>query len=403
MSRVNQFLWVLALIWLALPAIAQDLSGLARVDPDQSLLVDQGDETILDLHLSQGVPYRFFSLEDPDRLVIDFREADWDGLDAHAFNRSERVEAVRFGGFRPGWSRMVLDLSQPMKVRQSDMRIDRVNSAAHLRLHFAPVTREEFSRLSTKPDTPDWGVAAPSPPAVDADGRVVVVLDPGHGGIDPGAMRDGHTEKDLMLTFARELREALLRVDGIEVVLTRDSDVFVSLERRVAIAHQAGAHLFLSLHADALSEGQATGATVHTLSDQASDQASALLAERHNRADILAGIDLTGTDDTVADILMDLARVETQPRAEQLSEALIDALRSAGAPLNRRPYRSAAFSVLKAADIPSVLLEIGFMSSERDLTNVTDPEWRRQMAEALRDGIQAWIIMDASLRALVRQ
>ncbi|WP_372613436.1 N-acetylmuramoyl-L-alanine amidase [Aquicoccus sp.] len=278
-----------------------------------------------------------------------------------------------------------------------------MNSAAHLRLHFAPVTREQFSRLSTTPDTPDWGVAAPSPPAVDADGRVVVVLDPGHGGIDPGAMRDGHTEKDLMLTFARELREALLRVDGIEVVLTRDSDVFVSLERRVAIAHQAGAHLFLSLHADALSEGQATGATVHTLSDQASDQASALLAERHNRADILAGIDLTGTDDTVADILMDLARVETQPRAEQLSEALIDALRSAGAPLNRRPYRSAAFSVLKAADIPSVLLEIGFMSSERDLTNVTDREWRRQMAEALRDGIQAWIIMDASLRALVRQ
>lgn len=402
MSRFYQLFVVLALFWLAVPAMAQDLSGLARVDPDQSLLADHGNETTLDLHLSQGVPYRFFSLEEPDRLVIDFREVDWTGLSALAFNRSERVEDVRFGGFRPGWSRMVLDLAQPMKVRQSDMRIDRVSSTAHLRLHLASVTREQFARLSVKPDTPDWGVSTP-PPSVDAEGRIVVVLDPGHGGIDPGATGDGYTEKDLMLVFARELREALLRVDGIEVVLTRDSDMFVSLERRVAIAHQAGAHLFLSLHADALSDGHATGATIHTLSEQASDKASALLAERHNRADILAGIDLTGTDDTVAGILMDLARVETQPRTERLAESLIESLRAANAPLNRRPYRSAAFSVLKAADIPSVLLEIGFMSSERDLRNIANPDWRKSMAEALRDGIQAWMITDASLRGLVRQ
>lgn len=403
MSRLNQFFIILVLFWLTVPAMSQDLSGLARVDPDQSIVVDQGAETVLELHLSQGVPYRFFTLERPDRLVIDFREVDWTGLNGSVFDRSSRIDEVRFGGFRPGWSRMVLDLAQPMKVLQSDLRIDRTGGSARLRLHLGQVTRAEFSRMSVIPDTPDWGIAGSQPPAVEADGRVVVVLDPGHGGIDPGAMRDGHNEKDLMLAFARELRDALLRVDGIDVVLTRESDEFVSLERRVAIAHQAGAHLFVSLHADALSEGHATGATIHTLSERASDKASALLAERHNRADILAGIDLTGTDDTVADILMDLARVETQPRTDRLAEALVEALRGAGAPLNRRPYRSAAFSVLKAADIPSVLLEIGFMSSERDLENILDPEWRVRMAQALRDGIQAWIITDASLRDLVRQ
>ncbi len=403
MSSFHRFFAVLALVWTVIPAMAQDLSGLARVDPDQSALFDQDGETVLDLRLSQGVPYRFFTLEGPNRLVLDFREVDWTGLGVAAFNRSGRIDDVRFGGFRPGWSRMVLDLAQPLKVRQSDMRIDQTNSTARLRLHLAPVDRDQFARLSVRPDGPEWGIAAPAPPPSGNKRRLVVVLDPGHGGIDPGAERDGHSEKDLMLAFARELREALLRVDGIEVVLTRDSDVFVSLERRVAIAHQAGAHLFLSLHADALSEGHATGATIHTLSDQASDKASELLAERHNRADILAGIDLTGADDTVADILMDLARVETQPRTARLAEALIESLRAAKAPLNRRPYRSAAFSVLKAADIPSVLLELGFLSSDRDRRNIIDSDWRRTMAAALRDGIQAWIITDASLRQLVRQ
>jgi N-acetylmuramoyl-L-alanine amidase len=229
------------------------------------------------------------------------------------------------------------------------------------------------------------------------------MLDPGHGGIDPGAERQGYAEKDLMLAFALELKETLLRSGGFEVFLTREEDRFVSLERRVAMAHAVGAHVFLSLHADALAEGQALGATLYLLSGEASDAASAKLAERHNRSDILSGVDLTGQDDVVADVLMDLARQETAPRADRLAAAMISGLGDVGAPLNRRPLRRAGFSVLKAADIPSVLLEIGFMSSERDLKNITNKQWRINAAAGIRDALQAWARDDAARAQMVRQ
>ena len=164
----------------------------------------------------------------------------------------------------------------------------------------------------------------------------------------------------------------LLRAGGFEVVLTRDADEFVSLERRVALAHRAGADVFLSLHADALSGARARGASVYTLSDSASDAASAALAERHNRADILAGVDLSGKDDVVADVLMDLARMETQPRADHLARCCSIHF----APRTCRSCRGRSgmpgFSVLKAPDIPSVLIELGFLSSPRDLKNLRD-------------------------------
>lgn len=235
------------------------------------------------------------------------------------------------------------------------------------------------------------------------EGPLIVVLDPGHGGIDPGAERDGVTEKELMLTFARELQDVLLRDGNFEVVLTRNDDSFVSLDRRVAIAHAAGGQVFISLHADALAEGQAHGATVHLLSDSASDAASAALAERHDRDDLLAGIDLTGQDDQVAGILMDLARQETQPRAERLAQALVKGIAAAELPLNSRPVRRAAFSVLKAPDIPSILLEVGFLSSPRDLKNLRDPAFRQSMAEALLEGLTLWVAEDAAISDLVRQ
>ncbi|MEC7964055.1 MAG: N-acetylmuramoyl-L-alanine amidase, partial [Pseudomonadota bacterium] len=173
--------------------------------------------------------------------------------------------------------------------------------------------------------------------------------------------------------------------------------------RRVALAHEQGAHVFISLHADALAAGQAHGATVHLLSDSASDAASAKLAERHDRDDILSGVDLTGQDDVVADVLLDLARQETKPRAKRLAEAMVEGIRATGAPMNKRPLRHAGFSVLKAADIPSVLLEVGFMSSPRDLENLTNRQWRISVAAGIRDALRAWAREDAALSQLVRQ
>ena len=395
---------IFALILGAAPALqAQDFSGLARVDPAGSGLVDTRGGMRLDLALSQGVPFRIFTLPDPDRLIIDFREVDWRGFDSEAFDGAKGADAVRVGRFRPGWSRMIVDLARPMNVGLTDMRVSPETGAARLAIAMREVDREAFLAAAIPPLDPDWGLPALAAPKRKENGRLTLVIDPGHGGVDPGAERDGLNEKELMLLFAFDIRDAFLRIDGVDVVLTREDDEFVSLERRVAIAHQAKADIFISLHADTLTEGRAKGAVVYTLSEEATDKASALLAERHDRSDILAGVDLTGRDDVVADVLLDLARLETEPRTRALAAALIAGLKAQDVPLNRHPHRSAAFSVLKAADIPSVLVEIGFLSSDRDFRNLADPVWRRKAAAGLRDGVQSWIISDEAARALVRQ
>ncbi|QIE44770.1 N-acetylmuramoyl-L-alanine amidase [Pseudohalocynthiibacter aestuariivivens] len=403
----------LAAVWLATGAAAQGaggqgFGGLARLDTDESGITGTRNNVRINLALSQGVPYRVFTLEDPARVVLDFREVNWTDVIGDALNETDNVTDVRVGGFRPGWSRMVVDLAGPFALQNADMRVDEATGAAALRVVLKRVSDAEFSARSGLPAAPSWDVipegdGTVSRPARDPDAPLLIVLDPGHGGIDPGAESGAVVEKDLMLSFARQLKEVLVRGGGVEVMLTRDDDSFVSLERRVAIAHRAGADVFLSLHTDSLGEGSARGATVYVLSADASDAASAALAERHNRADLLAGLDLTGTDDIVADILMDLARMETQPRADLLARALVLGIREMDLPLNKRPLRSASFSVLKSPDIPSILLELGFISDGRDLDNLADPEWRNRMAIAISDGIKAWLIADAAAAELVRQ
>ena len=386
----------------------QSFSGLARLEAAESSITDTRRAVVIALNLSQGVPYRVFTLDEPRRLVLDFREVDWRGVDAAALDQSERVSAVRMGGFRPGWSRMVVDLAEPVVLDEAGLTVDAETGKAQLQVILRPADAAEFAAAAGAPDGAGWGAEGavmpkPDSQTGDSEGRFVIVLDPGHGGIDPGADQGGVLEKNLMLQFALELKELLLRSGDVEVVLTRVDDRFVSLERRVALAHQAGADLFLSLHADALSEGRAHGATVYTLSEAASDAASAALAERHDRTDILAGIDLSGQDDIVADVLIDLARQETRPRSERLAEALRLGMKQRQLKLNARPMRSAGFSVLKSPDFPSVLLELGFLSSEKDRKNLQNPEWRGIMAASIRDAIFAWRQADAATADLVRQ
>ncbi|MGD9866082.1 MAG: N-acetylmuramoyl-L-alanine amidase, partial [Pseudodonghicola sp.] len=314
---------------------------------------------------------------------------------------------VQFGAYVPGWSRMVLELAAPMAVTEAGLSIDPVTAAAHLGLRLRPVSQADFAAHAGPPYDPRWDLPDPAPvpaPRIkDPDAALMVVIDPGHGGIDPGAEAGTTTEKDLMLTLGRELREVLLRSGGFDVVMTREDDRFVSLERRIALTHQAGADVFISLHADSLSEGLAHGATVYMLSKDASDVASALLAERHDRANLLSGADLSEADDEVTDIMLDLARQETRPRTEALAKAVISGMTNVGGPMNRRPLRAASFSVLKAADIPSVLIEVGFLSSPRDFKNLSDPDWRAGIASGIRNGLQNWRKADLARRPLVRQ
>ncbi|WP_282151461.1 N-acetylmuramoyl-L-alanine amidase [Ruegeria atlantica] len=406
MSRI---IYAIALFWvLSTAAVAHDFSALARVLPDDSRIVDEGRAGVrVDLGLSQGVPYRVFTLQDPYRMVLDFQEVDWTGLDREALLQTDRISGVQFGAYVPGWSRMVLELGAPLAVDRAEMKIDQTAGGAQLSLLLQGTDFDSFAAGAGAPRQQGWDLPEPAvtatQPRQGGAGALRVMLDPGHGGIDPGAEADGLDEKTLMLTFARELREHLLRTGGFEVVMTRVDDQFVSLERRIALAHRAGADVFISLHADILSEGRAHGAAVYTLSDEASDVASDKLAERHDRGDLISGIDLSGADDQVADILLDIARQETKPRTDALARALADGMTQQGGPMNSRPIRTASFSVLKAADIPSVLVELGFLSSPRDLQNIRNPEWRVGMAQGIVDGLKKWRQDDLIKRSLIGQ
>lgn len=381
----------------ALPVSAQDLSALARLDPAASSIKgDEGGVTVT-LALSQPVPWRVRVLDDPPRLVMDFREVDWSDADRIA-RSGDAVTDLRAGVFRAGWSRLVLELSGPFTVQQAGMQ---TTGAALVTVRLDKADHGAFAAAAALPEPPEWALPEPSAlPVATAEvgGPLRVVLDPGHGGIDPGAERDGQSEASLMLSFARELKERMIREGGFAVTMTREDDVFVPLETRISVARAAGAQVFVSLHADAIAEGEATGATVYTLSDEASDEASRTLAERHDRDDLLSGVDLTRQDDLVATILMDMARTDTSPRITRLAEALAAAIQAAEVKMHRHPIQQAGFSVLKSPDIPSVLLELGFLSSGSDLKRLNDPAWRERMQGAIMAGLREWHAADQALR-----
>lgn len=382
----------------------QTLSALARIQPSRTSIISRGNTLSFELGLSQPVPFRTYMLDAPPRLIMDFREVDFTGIQPTALMGASGLKDLRWGAFRPGWSRLVAELAQPMQITSARART--VGDPA-IQVRLVPVTQAEFAARAGAPQSALWDLPQPAdvPPAAPrqrGDGPLLVVLDPGHGGIDPGAEASGQTEAVLVLTFARELKEALSRA-GIRVLLTREEDVFVPLETRLTMARAAGADVFLSLHADALESGTAEGATVYTFATEKGDIASELLAERHDRSDLLAGVDLRAHDDEVAGVLMDLARAETEPRAARLSISLVAAIKGAGITMHRHPAQSAGFSVLRSPDFPAALLELGFLSAEGDRARLNDPAWRAQMSGAIVAGVQAWARGDAAEADLLRQ
>ncbi|MEM6618418.1 MAG: N-acetylmuramoyl-L-alanine amidase [Pseudomonadota bacterium] len=391
------------------PATAQQLSALARVDAAASGAWDEDGDTVLALALSQPIPYRIFALEAPYRIVVDFREVDWTGIAPAMLDRSDNVVALRVGLFRPGWSRLVMELAAPMAPTAAALTVDRTRGTARLNLRLVPTDRKDFGTLAARaPQVEGWPLPAPNrsgtaKPRQLGNRPLIVVIDPGHGGIDGGAERDGYREKDLVLQFSRELQEALLRSGRYRVHLTRNDDRFLSLPDRITIARQKEADVFLSIHADALSEGQASGTTVYTLSARASNAMAAELAASHDRSDLLAGVDLSQQDDQIAAVLMDLARLETDARAVALADTLVEGIAGAVGRIRKRPRLEAGFTVLKAPDIPSVLVELGFMSSRQDLSNLLTPAWRAQVIDGVIAALDTWTIEDAAQARLLRK
>ena len=390
--------------WAALMvALALLLPGLARADapvafdPARSSLTAEGRDTgaprplTLVLGLSRAVPVRVAVIDGPPRLVVDLPAAE-----PPAATGAPLPQALRWGAAPQGGARAVMTLPGPMRVESAAMR---AGPPASLVLRLAPVAPEAFApRRDTL--TVLRGLPAPATaPAPVGDGRLKVVLDPGHGGIDPGAQVDGVSEAALMLQFATELAAALQHA-GIDARLTRGDDRFIALERRTTAARGARADLFVSLHADMLPKAQAAGATIYVWNPASNDRAAQDLAARHDRDDMLAGVDLDGTDDRVARALMDLARTRTQPASEAFASHLSSELALSDIGMHRRPVQGAAFSVLKSPDIPSVLVEMGFLSDPVDRANLLNPAWRGQMAQAITRAVTNWRADQAAVSSL---
>jgi N-acetylmuramoyl-L-alanine amidase len=349
------------------------------------------------LDVSQKVDYKIFTLPDPYRVVIDFPDMEWK-INKEALDRLVRdnpsIKGFRFGQFGQGGGRIVMEIAEPLSVKNSFVLnpigphpyrfvvdLAKTDAASFLR------ESEASKQVAAKPD-PVIAKVPPPPvtvPQAKKDTRKIVVIDPGHGGVDPGATSvNGHYEKNLTLAISKELARQLNGTGRYKAVLTRNEDDFMALRERVTFARAAGADLFISIHADSHGEGEVRGASVYTLSTDASDKEAAALATKENKADIIAGLDLNRQDRDVASILIDLAQRETMNRSKVYAGLLIEEFERARVEtLTHRPHRSAGFAVLTAPDVPAILLEVGYLSNRTDERALMQQAHRQKLARAI--------------------
>lgn len=346
------------------------------------------------VELSSSVRFKVFTLADPYRVIVDLPRLDWRTRSGRPKRRSGLISAFRYGVFTKGSNRIVIDLRRPAAIVNAFVLPPRGRTRTYrLVVDLKPATRAAFlknARPRQKSRKRRETRRIPRKPR-RKNPLPVIVLDPGHGGIDPGTTgRRGTREKDAMLRFARALRRQLLATGRYRVVMTRNADVFVRLRRRIQIARRAGGDLFISLHADAIGLKGFRGASVYTLSERASDKEAAALARKENKADIIAGIDLGGESGEVRNILIDLARRETMNRSVRFARLLVGSMRRRVRMVGRS-HRFAGFAVLKAPDIPSVLVELGYLSNRADESLLRSARHHAKVARAMRRAIDRFI------------
>jgi N-acetylmuramoyl-L-alanine amidase len=371
-------------------ADVRPLAAAAAYPTAQGVRIGGDDkQTRFVMDFDRKVELSAFTLADPYRVVIDLPQVEFQ-LPKNAGEQGRGlIKNFRYGLIMQGGSRIVLDVKAPVKIEKAFVMGAEDGQPAKLVLDLTPTDRDSFLRtiaLENRTLREAKHVEAAKP---DTDPRPLIVLDPGHGGIDTGTHGPGgEVEKDVVLAFAKTLREKLEAGGKYRVVMTRDDDTFIPLNDRVRFARSRGASLFVSIHADALPkrEGQADGATVYTLSEKASDAEAARMAENENRADVIAGVDLTSEPDDVANILVDLAQRETKTFSLQFAKAAVNELKRSTR-LHKKPLKSAGFVVLRAPDVPSVLVELGYMSDKEDLSHLTSADWRTRNAESLSQAI----------------
>jgi len=379
--------------WAAGPPATTPLADSFPVATDVRLGGDDAATRFV-MDLSRKIDLRAFTLADPYRIVLDIPQVTFQLPPKAGEGGRGLIKAFRFGLMMPGGSRMVLDLAKPARIDKAFVVDATADAPARLVLDLAPTDRESFLRKVVL-DGKTAGTEQPqrsAPPGDSADKRPLVVLDPGHGGIDTGTKGpNGDMEKDIVLDFAGRLRQRIEKTGKYRVLMTRTDDTFIPLGERVHIARNAGAALFVSIHADSLpkKEGDAQGATVYTLSETATDSEAARLAEQENRADVIAGVDLKDEPDDVAGILLDLAQRETKTFSVQFAHRLVSELKAATR-LHKNPLKSAGFKVLRAPDVPSVLVELGYVSNKDDLQSLLSDTWRDRTAATVAQAIDIY-------------
>jgi N-acetylmuramoyl-L-alanine amidase len=384
------------------PVVAADfpIASDARLAGD-----DKRTRFILDL--DKNIPFRASALADPYRVVVDLPQVTFQLAAGAGTAGRGLVKAFRYGLVMPGGSRIVFDLAGPAKIEKSYV-LDAANGQPpRLVLELEAVDRTTFVQSLAAEGRPDLRPAIGTTATVTTtavaeatgtakateppDTRPVVVIDPGHGGIDNGTQAGGESEKNLVLGFALALRDRVEKAGKYRVVMTRTDDTFIPLGDRVKIARNQSAALFVSIHADALPrrEGDAQGATIYTLSDKASDAEAERLAELENKADAIGGVNLTEEPTDVADILIDLAQRETRTFSNRFARLLKNEMKTT-ARMHKHPLKSAGFKVLKAPDVPSVLIELGYVSNKSDLEHLVSDNWRARTVGSVAQAIDTF-------------
>ncbi|WP_168201259.1 N-acetylmuramoyl-L-alanine amidase family protein [Qingshengfaniella alkalisoli] len=344
--------------------------------------MSESGDPVIGIGLSRPLPWRLETSATPPTLTVEFNSLSGGDV-ADQITLAEPVEAVRQQQ-ADNKTRVTFWLTAPMRVAQAGMQVDNPDQAAILSIRLVPDPDPESDAVAGQ------GMDAVTNHSGDA-ARLVVMLDPGHGGDDRGAQYGGIDEADLVLDFTRALRDRLARDTGFDVRLTRQEDGFVSLYERVSQAREADADVFISIHADSVLRGQARGASVYTLRRDGEDPLNSYLDGTRPRGDLITQLDLTGHTDDVATALLDLSQRTTSPRSKTLAHSLVGAMADEGVVLYKHPEKLANFVVLRAPDIPSVLVELGFLSNPADRALITDPDWQRRMIDALTKGLLLWL------------
>jgi N-acetylmuramoyl-L-alanine amidase len=368
-------------------------------------VISENGHTKFEADLTKAIGFSVTAETAPNRVIIEMPRVEFELPTGAGHDVAGIISAYRYGVADGGKSRIVIETKKPVVISWSTVKSAHGNHLPRMLVDLIETSQEGYADTLARdngdaPPVETAGITPAGDEPAQAPHKMIIALDPGHGGQDPGASSEADThEKDVVLAYALALKQSLIDTGHYEVVMTRDSDTFVRLHERVKLAHDNKADLFIAIHADTLDDPDVRGTTLYTVSDKASDAEAGDLAQKENKADVIAGMDLGKQTDEVSNVLINLAQRESKNQAMFFAKKAIAEIKPI-TQMTGKPIRSAGFVVLKAPDVPSVLVELGYLSNKQDEAMLISPEWRNKMAAALTKSIDAYFmpVLSASVK-----